>query len=152
MLRRRSVFCVYSTSIRPGKQGLAIFKTRWFDRWARKQGVTAPSLCDAVREMSEGLVEADLGGGLFKKRIARTGQGKSGGFRTPVATDKANRWVFVFGFPKNERSNIDKDKTDALKTFAAHLLSLTTRALAKAQRAGELMEVDCDAQDEVPDS
>jgi len=131
---------------------VAIFKTRWFDRWARKQGVTAPSQCAAVREMSEGLVDADLGGGLFKKRMARTGQGKSVGFRTLVATNKANRWVFVFGFPKNERSNIDKDETDALKKLAAHLLSLTTQALGKAQRAGELMEVDCNAQDEVPDS
>ena len=102
--------------------------------------------------MSEGLVDADLGGGLFKKRIERTGQGKSGGFRTLVATNKANRWVFVFGFPKNERSNIDKDETDALKKLAAHLLSLATPALAKAQRAGELMDVDCDAQGEVPDS
>jgi hypothetical protein len=59
-----------------------------------------------------------------------------------VATNKGNRWVFVFGFPKNERSNIDKDETEALKKLAAHLLSLTPQALDKAQRAGELTEVD----------
>ena len=128
---------------------MAIYKTRWFDRWARKQGLTAPSLCAAVREMTEGLYDADLGGGLYKKRIARHGQGKSGGFRTLVATNKGNRWVFVFGFPKNERSNIDKDEAEALKKLAAHLLSLTPQAIGKAQRAGELMEVDCDAQDEI---
>ena len=104
---------------------MAIYKTRWFDRWARKQGLTTPSLCAAVREMTEGLYDADLGGGLFKKRIARQGQGKSGGFRTLVATNKGSRWVFVFGFPKNERSNIDKDEAEALKKLAAHLLSLT---------------------------
>ena len=92
---------------------MAIYTTRWFDRWARKQGMTTPSLCAAVREIAEGLYDADLGGGLFKKRIARAGQGKSGGFRTLVATNKGNRWVFVFGFPKNERSNIDKDETEA---------------------------------------
>ena len=131
---------------------MAIFKTRWFDRWARKQGVTAPSLCAAVREMSEGLVDADLGGGLFKKRMARTGQGKSGGFRTLVATNKANRWVFVFGFPKNERSNIDKDEEDALKKLAAYLLALTPSALAKAKNAGELMEVHCNAEDKITNS
>jgi hypothetical protein len=128
---------------------MAIYKTRWFDRWARKQGLTTPSLCAAVREMTAGLYEADLGGGLLKKRIARPGQGKRGGFRTLVATNKGNRWVFVFGFPKSERSNIDKDEEEALKKLAAHLLSLTAPALDKAQRAGELMEVDCDAQDQI---
>lgn len=128
---------------------MAVFKTRWFDRWARKQGLTTPGLCAAVREMTEGLYEADLGGGLFKKRIARPGQGKSGGFRTLVATNKGSRWVFVYGFPKNARSNINKDEQEALKKLAAHLLSLTAQALDKAQRAGELIEVDCDAQDEI---
>ena len=131
---------------------MAVYKTRWFDRWARKEGLTTPSLCTAVREMTEGLYDSDLGGGLFKKRIARTGRGKSGGFRTLVATNKAERWVFVYGFPKNERSNIDKDEQESLKKLAAHLLSLTAQALGKAQRAGELMEVDCDAQEEVTDS
>jgi len=128
---------------------MGIYKTRWFDRWARKQGLAMSSLCAAVSEMTSGLYDADLGGGLFKKRIARPGQGKSGGFRTLVATNKGNRWVFLFGFPKNERSNIDKDEEEALKKLAAHLLSLTAQALGKAQRAGELMEVDCDAQNEI---
>ncbi len=104
-----------------------------------------------VREMTEGLYDADLDGGLFKKRVARQGQGKSGGFRTLVVTNQGNRWVFVFGFPKNERSNIDKDEAEALKKLAAHLLSLTPQAMSKAQRAGELMETDCDAQDEITD-
>ena len=128
---------------------MAIYKTRWFDRWARKEGLTTPSLCAAVREMARGLIDADLGGGLFKKRIGRPGQGKSGGYRTLVATNKGKRWVFVFGFPKNERSNIDQDEVDALKKLAAHLLSLTAQAIVMAQDAGEVMEVDCDAQDEV---
>ena len=131
---------------------MKIYKNRWFDRWARRQGLTSSSLCAAVREMAAGLYDADLGGGLLKKRIARSGQGKSGGFRTLVATNKGARWVFVFGFPKNERSNIDKDEEQALKTLAAHLMSLTAQALDKAQRAGELIEVDCDAQDEISDS
>lgn len=126
---------------------MAVYKTRWFDRWARKEGLSTTGLCVAVKEMAEGLIDADLGGGLFKKRIGRPGQGKSGGFRTLVATNKGNRWVFVYGFPKNERSNIDKDETEALKKLAAHLLSLTPQAIGKAQRAGELIEVDCDAKD-----
>ena len=123
---------------------MAVYKTRWFDRWARKQGLTTPSLCTAVREMTAGLYDADLGGGLLEKRIARPGQGKRGGFRTLVASNKGTRWVFVYGFPKNERSNIDKDEEDALKQLAAYLLSLTAQALGQAQRAEELMEVHCD--------
>ncbi|MGO9443273.1 MAG: type II toxin-antitoxin system RelE/ParE family toxin [Thiobacillaceae bacterium] len=128
---------------------MVIYKTRWFDRWARKQGLTTPGLCAVVKEMMAGLYEADLGGGLLKKRIARPGQGKSGGFRTLVATNRGNRWVFVYGFPKNERSNIDKDEEEALKKLAAHLLSLTAQSLGKARRAGELIEVNCDAQNEI---
>ncbi len=126
---------------------MTIYKTQWFARWANKQGLTSPSLCAAVREMTEGLYDADLGNGLLKKRIARPGQGKRSGFRTLVATNKGNRWIFLFGFPKNERSNIDKDEEVALKLLAAHLLSLTAQALDQAQHAGELMEVNCDAQD-----
>jgi hypothetical protein len=79
---------------------MSVFKTKWFDKWASKQGLTSDGLCTAVHEMSAGLYEADLGGGLFKKRVARPGQGKSGGFRTLVATKKLGRWVFVYGFPK----------------------------------------------------
>jgi hypothetical protein len=102
--------------------------------------------------METGLIDADLGGGLVKKRIGRAGQGKSGGFRTLVATNEVNRWVFVFGFPKNERSNIDKDEAEALKKLAAHLLSLTPQAIGTAERAGALIKVDCDAEDEVSHS
>lgn len=69
-----------------------------------------------------------------------------------VARNKENRWIFVFGFPKNERSNIDKDEAEVLKKLAAHLLSLTAQVIGKAQDAGELIEVDRDAQDEVSHS
>jgi hypothetical protein len=131
---------------------MAIYKTRWFDRWARKQGLTTPSLCAAVREMRVGLYDADLGGGLLKKRIARPGEGKRGGFRTLVATNKGTRWVFVYGFLKNERSNIDQDEEVALKALAAHLLALTAQAVGQAQRAGELLEVHCDEKIQVSHS
>lgn len=119
--------------------------TQWFDRWARKQGLTTPALCATIREMVNGLFDADLGSGLFKKRIARPGEGKSSGYRTLVATNKGNRWVFVYGFPKNERSNIDGNEEEALKKLAAHLLSLAAPAVTKAKQAGELIEVNCDA-------
>lgn len=129
---------------------MPIYTTRWFDRWANKQGLLAAGLCAAVREMSQGLFDADLGGGLFKKRIARPGQGKSGGFRTLVATNKGTRWVFVYGFPKNARSNIEPDEEEALKKLATHFLGLTENAIRQAQHAGELIEVNCHEKNKIP--
>lgn len=131
---------------------MATYKTHWFDRWAKKQSLSTQALCKAVREMSDGLFEADLGGGLLKKRIAREGQGKSSGFRTLVATNKGSRWIFVFGFSKNVRSNIDKDEEEALKNLAAHLLSLSSQAIEIAQSANELIEVNCNEKNKVSDT
>jgi hypothetical protein len=131
---------------------MAVYLTRWFDRWANKQGVDAQSLRAAVREMRAGLYEADLGGRLLKKRIARPGQGKRGGFRTLVATDKESRWIFIYGFAKNERGNLDKDEEQALKKLAGYLLALAPEALERALQAGEVREVSCHAQDKVSHS
>ncbi len=121
---------------------MAVYRTRWFDRWARKEGIVASSLCAAVREMMAGLF--DLGGGLFKKRVARPGQGKSRGFRTLVATNKCDRWFFVYGFPKSQQSNIDQNEEEALKKLASHLLLMNEQSLNKARETGELVEEDCD--------
>lgn len=124
---------------------MSIYKVRWFSRWARKQGLSDAALCNAVKEMAEGQYEADLGGNLLKKRIARPGQGKSGGFRTIVATNHDGRWFFVYGFAKNERSNIDDEEEAALKKLAKTLLTMAPAALGKAENAGELTKVNCDA-------
>lgn len=120
-----------------------IYKTKVFDRWAKEQGLTDQSLCQAISEINAGLIDADLGGGLYKKRVARTGKGKSGGFRTLVATNRGDRWIFVFGFAKNERDNINKKEKDALKKLANYYLSLSLEALLKAQQSIELIEVKC---------
>jgi hypothetical protein len=129
-----------------------IYKTRWFDRWARKQDLDNLSLCRAVDEMLAGLYDTDLGGGLFKKRIARSGQGKRSGFRTLIATNKGDSWFFVFGFPKNERSNIDKDEEEALKKLASELLSLTPEDLEKETLNNKLIQVNCNAEEEITNS
>ena len=130
---------------------MIIYKTRWFDKWARKQDLEDVSLCTAVDEMIVGLYDADLGSGLFKKRIARSGQGKRSGFRTLIATNKGDRWIFVFGFPKNQRSNIDKDEEETLKKLASELLSFTPEEIEKAKLIDELIEVNCNAEEEISD-
>jgi hypothetical protein len=131
---------------------MKIHKVPQFNRWARKNDLGDADLCDAAREMAEGLYEADLGGGLFKKRIARSGQGKRGGFRTMIASNRKDRWVFLYGFAKNERSNIDRDEEKALKKLAVDLLSATMATIETMRRNNELTEVDCDEKEEIPHS
>ncbi len=118
-----------------------VFKTRHFQRWMRKTELTDAGLCKAVQEMAAGLIDADLGGGVVKKRVGLAGRGKRGGARTLVATNKGNRWFFVFGFEKNERDNINDDELQALKDYAAELLNRTSTQLDKAGADGTLQEI-----------
>lgn len=118
-----------------------VFLTRTFARWMRKAGLPDDAICQAVSEMAQGLIDADLGGNVVKKRIGLPGQGKRGGARTIVATKMADRWFFLYGFGKNERANIDKDELKVLQEVAKELLELNDRQLAAALSAGEIMEV-----------
>jgi hypothetical protein len=123
---------------------MKLHKTPQFNCWARKNDLEDDDLCNAVREIAEGLYEADLGGGLFKKRIARSGQGKSGGFRTMIASNRKDRWVFLYGFAKNERSNISGKEQEALRKLAGDLLTATPKTIEAMTINNKLMEVDCD--------
>lgn len=118
-----------------------VFKTRYFNRWARKIGLADIALCRAVAEMGNGLIDADLGGGLVKKRIGLSGRGKSGGVRTLLATNRKDRRFFVFGFEKNERANIGDDELDALQNLASDLLARNSRQLEQAIDDGSLREI-----------
>ena len=91
--------------------------------------------------MVMGLVDADLGGGVYKKRIALPGRGKSGSVRTLLATNRHNRWFFVFGFEKNERANISKKELEALQLLADDLLSMKEEQIRQAVIDGALLEV-----------
>ena len=118
-----------------------VFKTRYFNRWMRKTELTDAALCAAVTEMEQGLIDADLGGGVLKKRVGLAGRGKRSGARTLVATNKAGRWFFVFGFEKNDRANISDDELEALKDIAAQLLDRTDIQLNKAIEDETLTEI-----------
>jgi hypothetical protein len=120
---------------------MRVFKTRTFDRSMKRSGMTDRALWAAVREMAGGLIDADLGGHVVKKRVALPGQGKRGGARTIVATKLAERWFFLYGFRKNERANIDKDELRTLQEVAKDLLRLDDRQLDIALQAGEIVEV-----------
>ena len=118
-----------------------VFKTRHFSRWMRKSDLTDQALCAAVGEMVAGLIDAELGGDVLKKRVGLPGRGKRGGVRTLVATRKGNRWFFVFGFEKSERADITPTELDALQTLASSLLALTAAQLDTAVEDGTLQEI-----------
>lgn len=127
---------------------MRVFKTRHFCRWMRKTELTDRALCAAVREMASGLVDADLGRGVIKKRIGLAGRGKRGGARTIVATNKADRWFFVFGFEKNVRASISDDELEALQEIAQVLLARTAAELDSILADGSIEEICDDDQDQ----
>ena len=117
------------------------FKVKTFERWMRKVGLTDAMLRVAVEEMSRGLIDASLGGHLVKKRVARTGVGKRGGYRTIVAKKVDQHWFFLFGFEKSERSNIDQVELRVLQEIGETLLAFTEAELNGALQSGELLEI-----------
>ena len=124
---------------------LQVLATKTFARWMRKNKVTQEDFLDATQEMVNGLIDADLGGYVVKKRLALHGRGKSSGARMIVATKFGERWFFLFGFEKNERSNIDKDELKSLQQLALTLLSFDASQLETAVIAGQLVELNGEA-------
>jgi hypothetical protein len=118
-----------------------VFKTRTFKRWSRKANIDDEVLCAAVKEMTQGLIDADLGGRVFKKRIPIAGRGKRGGARTIVGSNLQDRWFFLFGFEKKDRQTIDDRELGALQVIAAALLAMEPKLLEKAVAEGELEEI-----------
>jgi len=94
------------------------FVNKQFRRFANENAISDDSLCKAVREISTGLIHANLGGGVYKQRIARKGQGKSGGFRTIIFFKAHRTAFFILGFAKNTQDNLDRDEIAGLKDLA----------------------------------
>ena len=117
-------------------------KTRHFSRWAAKAGIHDKALIFAIREIQAGLFDGDLGGGIIKKRVALPGRGKRDSTRTLLATNREDRWFFVFGFEKKEKDNITVKELEALRALAADLLQLSDKQMIEAIRKGSLVEVD----------
>ena len=122
-----------------------VFKTKAFARFAGRQGIEDEDLCDAAALVGAGRVDADLGGGVLKQRIARKGKGKSGGFRVIVFFRRGTSAFFVYGFAKSDRDNIAPDELRAFRGLAAHMLSVNEAGLSAAVGNGTLQEVECHA-------
>ena len=123
---------------------MRIFKTKWFSRFARQEDIDDAKLVEAVQAIESGLVDADYGGGLIKQRIARDGEGKSGGYRGIIAFKSEARSIFVFAFPKSEKDNLTKVEVREYKKAAAIYLKMTEAQITLAVEKNELIEVKYD--------
>jgi hypothetical protein len=127
---------------------MSVYVTKEFARFARKAALANAKLIQAAQDVAAGQYEADLGGGVFKQRVAREGGGKSGGFRTIILFRIGSHCFFVHVFAKSDKANVSTKELKALKRLADVLLGFSPQQLEKARAAGELIEVENNGSDE----
>src|SRR5712671_647284 len=108
---------------------MRVFKTKAFARFATREQISDAKLCEAIRRAERGLVDADLGGGVLKQRVARPGQGRSGGYRVLIAYRLKARAVFLFGFAKSARANVEDDELATARDIARAWLEADGKVL-----------------------
>jgi len=101
-------------------------------------------LCEAIERAERGLIDADLGAGLIKQRVARPGAGRSGGYRTLIFFRAETRAVFAFGFAKSDLANLEDDEEAAFKRAAKLVLGFSDARMDAEVAAGRMLEVNCD--------
>jgi hypothetical protein len=101
-------------------------------------------LCKVVSEITSGLIQADLGGGVYKQRVGRPGQGKSGGFRTILFFRAHKRILFVFGYAKKDKANLDTNELKALRELAKEFLEYDEANITTLLKTGALSEIFCE--------
>ena len=126
---------------------MQVYKTKGFARFARQEQIADNTLREAILRAEKGLIDADLGGGLIKQRVARKGQGRPGGYRMIVAYRVMNRAVFLYAFAKNERENIGQDKLTELRKIGQNWLNASEQTIGEAIDDGDLKEVDLDEEE-----
>ena len=120
------------------------FKTKAFARFATREEIDDFALCDAIRRAKNGLIDANLGGGVIKQRIARKGGGRSRGYRTIVLFRRGELAFLVYGFAKSSQANLRRSELEAYRLLANKYLALDQSGLAAAQAVGAIIEVKCD--------
>ena len=123
---------------------MPVYAIKGFERFRRKERISNDVLLRAIERATSGLIDADLGGGLIKQRVARPGQGKRGGYRTIIAFRAGQRAVFLFGFAKNARDNIAPEDLARWRLIGADLLKASDQAIRTAIDDNELTEVNDD--------
>jgi hypothetical protein len=121
---------------------MRIYKNAWFTKFARKEKVDDDALCDAIRRAEKGMIDADLGSGLLKQRVAREGAGKSSGYRTLIFFRSGERAIFVAGFAKNDKANLNALELAELRKAAKMVLAFSQDRIENEVKAGRLAEVE----------
>jgi hypothetical protein len=124
-----------------GGLAVRVFKTKWFVRFARKERLTDRTLRDAVGRVEHDLIDADLGDGVIKQRVARSGQGKSGGYRTIIVYRTRTRAIFVYGFAKSDRANLEPDELEGYRKLAKMDLAKSEKEMTAYVAEGSLTEI-----------
>ena len=120
---------------------LRVFKTRWFERFAKKHIISDLMLRDTIERVEKGLVDADLGNGVIKLRIARPGEGRSSGYRVIVLFKRREYSFFVYGYSKSNRENIKRDEEQAFRDMAHHVLVLSETEIGLLLEKNEFVEI-----------
>ncbi len=120
---------------------LRIFTTKSFSRFAKREKISSALLCEAVERAEKGILDADLGGNIIKQRVARSGQGRSKGYRVLIAVRLKKRYVFMHGFAKNEKDNIENDELDVLKMYGSAWLNADEKIIKISLKEGKLEEI-----------
>ena len=123
-----------------------IYANRWFAKFAAKEKISDAALADAVHRAERGLIDADLGSGLIKQRIARQGGDKSGGYRSILIFRSGERTIFVFAFAKSAKANLSAEELKAYRKAASIMLELGENQIETEVEAGRLVEVKDDEQ------
>ena len=120
---------------------MRIFKNNWFDRFATKEGIKDCELVEVVSKLETGKAVADLGGNVYKVRVARSGEGKSGGYRVILFFRSMEKTFYIYGFSKSDRANISKKELVAFKEAARKYFSMSPYEIEKLIRSGQLIEI-----------
>ena len=120
---------------------MRIFRNQWITKFAKKHKISDSELIEAVERADDGLIDADLGSGVIKQRIARQGQGKSSGYRSIILFKQGDRAFFVYCFAKNDRENITNKELAELKKAAAIILAMTETDIEQAKSNGTFTEI-----------
>ncbi|MFI4955911.1 MAG: type II toxin-antitoxin system RelE/ParE family toxin [Gammaproteobacteria bacterium] len=120
---------------------MKIYKTHVFDKWIKKEGITNSTLQEAIDEMCDGIIDADLGGGLVKKRMAKPGHGKRGSYRILLAFRSNSRAIFLTGFSKSDMDNITSDEKAVFKKLCTIYLNMDCKEIESMCKAKKLIEV-----------
>ena len=120
---------------------LRVFKNKWFNKFAKKEHITDLQLCELIENIEKGLIDADYGGGVIKQRLGRLNKGKSSGYRCIILYRYKDISFFVYGFPKNERDNINKEEEQIFKDLSQQMFAFSDDDIDKLLLSGALVEV-----------